>query len=367
MKCMLYLFLIHTGVFFEFDFARTFSQFHPLRSDKLSSYLPVSRFLCVPWIGVNNSHILHPQVCRAPVVRTRWEPAAKWHRAVSSGRYKGNGGDGGEYMGPVFEIRQLDKDAEPYGSFITTGVAYKMCGRPRPSKATGSVDQQEYNRLTADEDSEYFSVSVRQVRVPKEVHVNVSLSSLLNAMADGWRRFATVAAAGHPIACATTAAAGRTGRSRGRGISPRYRNADGITVWKAIDGDPSEHELLFTMCYNFAREYYYFRLHRRGRLRGCGRLFRGTDPAATIGRRTARPHHAHQSLRSVFLVAAKRPPDSVTEGTPQKFRYRRPPPTAVTTTIIGEIILHKHLLRGYKYKYMYNTVSKNSHFWRWFF
>lgn len=218
-------------------------------------------------------------------------------------------------MGPVFIIRELDKDAELYDSFITTGGIQEV--RPPAPLATakghGVVGQQQHNRPGADEDSEYFGVlvtpeTVRQVRFPKEVHINVSMSALLNAASSRMPWLLVLRRSSHaellmggggggdspqqqqqqrPGAASPTQQQQRPAGQAdpvAAGISPsmmqipqrrRYYGSEGRRR-RSVDyrfgrlsmpaaDEPatrtvplvSERELLSTMCYNFAREYYY--------------------------------------------------------------------------------------------------------------
>lgn len=229
---------------------------------------------------------------------------------MAGGHFKGSGGGGGEYMGPVFIIRELDKEAELYDSFVTTGGIQEVRPPvPLASVKGHGIGGQQPNRPATDEDSEYFGVlvtpeTVRQVRFPKEVHINVSLSALLNAASSRMPWLLVLRRSNHAELLmgggdtqqpqqqrpGAASPAQQQQRPAGQadpvaaGISPsmmqipqrrRYYGSDGrrrrsadfrfgqvplpaadVTATRTVPL-VSERELLSTMCYNFAREYYY--------------------------------------------------------------------------------------------------------------
>lgn len=216
-------------------------------------------------------------------------------RKVAPAANGGGGGGGGEYMGPVFIIWELDKDAGLYDSFVTTGGIQEVKPpAPPPSSVknygVGGQQQQQQHKPAADEDSEYFGVlvtpeTVRQVRFPKEVHINVSLSALLNAASSRMPWLLVLRRSDHaellmggdsqqqrpaqqqqqhrPTGQADPAAAGISPgmmqipqRRRYYGADGRRRRSVDYRFGRAVPL-VSERELLSTMCYNFAREYYY--------------------------------------------------------------------------------------------------------------
>lgn len=207
---------------------------------------------------------------------------------------------GGEYMGPVFIVRELNSDEGVYDAFITTGGIQEAKPPQASVKSSAAGQQQRPGGLqsSADEDPEYFGVlvtpeTVRQLRIPKSVFVNASLSMLLSAasskmpwllvlrrssygelmLGDPQKRPSSPAP---QTAAEPAAAADPTG-----GMLPglmqvpqrrRYYNPDvrqrraadfrfGRPLPGAADADAArivplmlERELLSTMCYNFARD-----------------------------------------------------------------------------------------------------------------
>lgn len=207
----------------------------------------------------------------------------------------------GEYMGPVFIIRELDKDQELYDSFITTGgiqevkplgatfrgPSYAAAAGP-PKAAAGKPE----------EDSEYFGVlvtsdTVGQIKFPPTLFLNVSMSTLLKVVSSRMPWLLVLRRNSH-----TDLQIGETSQQqkqqqqqqtsqqqqqaapspltdsgfpgmrmeipqRRRYYSPgdrQRRGADFRSFGRPLpdvdvsDSRVSERELLSTMCYNFARE-----------------------------------------------------------------------------------------------------------------
>ncbi|XP_025419798.1 probable serine/threonine-protein kinase DDB_G0280133 [Sipha flava] len=131
------------------------------------------------------------------------------------------GADGGEYVGPVFIIRELNKETGEYDAFITTGgiqevkpphphhqqhpnhqqhpyeqhqnqyhpnPQYPHVKQPSPQQHPNLQQQQDQQLVAAKEteDSEYFGVlvtaeTVKALNHPKSAYINVSVSVLLTA------------------------------------------------------------------------------------------------------------------------------------------------------------------------------------------
>lgn len=209
----------------------------------------------------------------------------------AGGHHKG----GGEYMGPVFIVRELNHDEGVYDAFITTGGIQEV-KPPQASVKSPAAGQQQQQRPgpSAEEDPEYFGVlvtpeTVRQLRIPKSVFVNASLSMLLSAASSKmpWllvlRRssYGELMLGGDPQKrpsspaqqSAPEPAADPTGGmlpglmqvpQRRRYYNPdvRQRRAADFRFGRPLpDADATrivplilERELLSTMCYNFARD-----------------------------------------------------------------------------------------------------------------
>lgn len=95
------------------------------------------------------------------------------------------GNQRGEYMGPVFIIRELDKVDGQYDAFVTTGGIQEV---RRPTTHPGYQQNPSAGAYREpDEDSEYFGVlvtadTVRLLGYPDSVAINVSLPVLLTAV-----------------------------------------------------------------------------------------------------------------------------------------------------------------------------------------
>lgn len=103
-----------------------------------------------------------------------------------------SGTDGGEYTGPVFIIRELDREKSEYDAFITTGGIQEVRGSDNGNGAGvyggGPKQQQHVVKPTAtdDEDTKYFGVlvtpdTVKQLNISKTSAINVQLTVILAA------------------------------------------------------------------------------------------------------------------------------------------------------------------------------------------
>lgn len=208
-------------------------------------------------------------------------------------------------MGPVFIIRELNKEKGEYDAFITTGgiqevkppvsmpknnnnnnnngagaaAGHAPPAQPSQQTAATQQQQQQYPHQPVDEDSEYFGVlvtpdTVKQLDYQSTTTMNVSLSVLLVAASSRMPWLLVLRRRNYPQlfdrhqyahAPPAQAAAGIPGmqipqrrryyadrQRRGLYMSPRTT----ATVYEE-DRYPMlfERELLSTMCYNFVRDY----------------------------------------------------------------------------------------------------------------
>lgn len=202
-------------------------------------------------------------------------------------------------MGPVFIIRELNKENGEYDAFITTGGIQEVKPpKPIPNNGPGGLHappptpaqfpQHHQQKPTAavkdDEDSEYFGVlvtpdTVKQLDYQSTPAVNVSLSVLLAAASSRMPWLLVLRRRNYPqlfepqshhqqqqqqptsVSQATAVPLGIPGmqipqrrryyadrQRRGLYLSPRTEEEERFPLL-------FERELLSTMCYNFVRDY----------------------------------------------------------------------------------------------------------------
>lgn len=191
-------------------------------------------------------------------------------------------------MGPVFIIRELNKEKGEYDAIVTTGGIQEV----RPWPTSPGAQQPPAGQKPAEaggggaknlEDSEYFSMlvtpeTVKTLDYPSTTTMNVSLSTLLMAASTRmpWllvlRREnypelfhpkdrpapVIVAAAGFPAAQQPPQRRRYSTRQRrGLYLSPPYApyHHQQQQQQHYADHTSFEHQLLSTMCYNFVRDY----------------------------------------------------------------------------------------------------------------
>ncbi|CAH1726614.1 unnamed protein product [Aphis gossypii] len=101
----------------------------------------------------------------------------------------GHRGPESEYMGPVFIIRELDKDKGQYDAFVTTGGIQEVRPPPMSDRSLPPQQQGKPSAVRDDEDSEHFGVLVTPETVRrldrdeklKASSINVTMSVLLSA------------------------------------------------------------------------------------------------------------------------------------------------------------------------------------------
>lgn len=197
-------------------------------------------------------------------------------------------------MGPVFIIRELNKENGEYDAFITTGGIQEVKPpKPMPNNGPGGLhapppppplqhhQQKPMVAVKDDEDSEYFGVlvtpdTVKQLDYQPATAINVSLSVLLVAASSRMPWLLVLRRRNYPQlfepqlyhqqqpAPVTSAAAVPPGipgmqipqrrryyadrQKRGLYLSPRTEEEERFPLL-------FERELLSTMCYNFVRDY----------------------------------------------------------------------------------------------------------------
>jgi len=211
-------------------------------------------------------------------------------RTPPSGKGPGNRGPDGEYTGPVFIVRELNKEKGEYDAFITTGGIQEV--KPAQGGRAPPHGHQKPAAVRGDaEDAEYFGMlvtpeTVRALDHPSAAAVNVSLSTLLVAASSRMPWLLVLRRADYPQlfehqhqpAAAVPSAppavvpgmqipqrrryyAADGGRQR-RGLYPAPYGQRAAAADDYDDYEPGrtfppafERQLLSTMCYNFVRDY----------------------------------------------------------------------------------------------------------------
>lgn len=201
-----------------------------------------------------------------------------------------NKGADGEYTGPVFIMRELNKEKGEYDAFITTGGIQEV--KPTQGGRAPPHGHQKPATVRGDaEDAEYFGMlvtpeTVRTLDYPSTAGVNVSLSTLLVAASSRMPWLLVLRRADYPQlfeyqhqpAAATAVPpvppvvvpgmqipqrrryyVGDSRQRRGLYLAPYGQRADADDEYEPTPGrtfPPAfERQLLSTMCYNFVRDY----------------------------------------------------------------------------------------------------------------